>query len=430
MRSSPRSGHRQGDPRSSTGTKEAGRRGGSRSTGRRDRAQRADGLRRAPFAPMPRVIGGGTALSSKEVTPGMIGPSSTSCRRPAQAPLSRSASTTTSRSQPADRRRLPHATPRGRGGGVLSARLRRHGRPNHALGEDHRRRHGPLRPGLLRVRLQESRAGPRLAPALRPRAHAIGLPDRPPPDFNRLPPVRAPRQDQDLDFAKPGATFLLNSPYGPAENWDHLSADVQKLLVDKKIDFLGHRRPRRGRRERANGQPDQHDHAALLLSICPACCPSAEAIERIKEFVHKTYNQARPGGRGTELRRHRRLDRRAWATSRSARPGRPCASAVVPDSAPDFVKNVTAVSCRRRRTSFRSRPSDRTGRTRWGTTNTRKRAIALGAPDLGSPRSDRLRQVARWSARTPRIRMKGLPAGRHGGRRPASSPRSSSPATC
>src|SRR5690606_27312286 len=40
-----------------------------------------------------------------------------------------------------------------------------------------------------------------------------------------------------LDVAKPGATFLLNSPYGPAEVWDHLPVEVRQQFVDKGIDL-------------------------------------------------------------------------------------------------------------------------------------------------------------------------------------------------
>ena len=40
-----------------------------------------------------------------------------------------------------------------------------------------------------------------------------------------------------LESAKHGATFLLNAPYGPDEVWDHLPGGVQRLLIDKEIDF-------------------------------------------------------------------------------------------------------------------------------------------------------------------------------------------------
>src|SRR5208283_2142481 len=40
-----------------------------------------------------------------------------------------------------------------------------------------------------------------------------------------------------LSMAEPGATFLLNSPYAPEDTWDHLPAEVQKQIVDKKLKF-------------------------------------------------------------------------------------------------------------------------------------------------------------------------------------------------
>ena len=40
-----------------------------------------------------------------------------------------------------------------------------------------------------------------------------------------------------LEPAKHGATFLLNAPYGPDEVWDHLPGGVQRLLIEKEIDF-------------------------------------------------------------------------------------------------------------------------------------------------------------------------------------------------
>ena len=40
-----------------------------------------------------------------------------------------------------------------------------------------------------------------------------------------------------LALARPGATFLLNSPYGPEEVWDHLPRSVQQQIMDKKLRF-------------------------------------------------------------------------------------------------------------------------------------------------------------------------------------------------
>ena len=40
-----------------------------------------------------------------------------------------------------------------------------------------------------------------------------------------------------LSMADPGATFLLNSPYGPNEVWDQLPREVQQQIIDKKLKF-------------------------------------------------------------------------------------------------------------------------------------------------------------------------------------------------
>ena len=40
-----------------------------------------------------------------------------------------------------------------------------------------------------------------------------------------------------LKAAEPGATFLLNSIYGPDEVWDHLPRTMQKQIIEKKLKF-------------------------------------------------------------------------------------------------------------------------------------------------------------------------------------------------
>jgi pyruvate-ferredoxin/flavodoxin oxidoreductase len=39
-----------------------------------------------------------------------------------------------------------------------------------------------------------------------------------------------------LELARPGATFLLNAPYGPDELWDHLPEEVQRTILSKHLD--------------------------------------------------------------------------------------------------------------------------------------------------------------------------------------------------
>ena len=42
-----------------------------------------------------------------------------------------------------------------------------------------------------------------------------------------------------LELARPGATFLLNSPWSADEVWDRLPVEVQRELIDKDIVVLG-----------------------------------------------------------------------------------------------------------------------------------------------------------------------------------------------
>ena len=41
-----------------------------------------------------------------------------------------------------------------------------------------------------------------------------------------------------LRLAKRGATFLLNSPYGPDEVWDKLPRSMQETIIEKKLRFF------------------------------------------------------------------------------------------------------------------------------------------------------------------------------------------------
>src|SRR5665811_1587265 len=92
-----------------------------------------------------------------------------------------------------------------------------------------------------------------------------------------------------LEHAKPGATFLLNSPYGPDDVWEHLSRDVQQELVDKAIDFWV---------IDAFGVADEVGMGNRINTIMQPCffhlagvLPPEEAIAKIKKFTEKTYSK-------------------------------------------------------------------------------------------------------------------------------------------
>ena len=148
------------------------------------------------------------------------------------------------------------------------------------------------------------------------------------------------RQDV-LRLAAPGATFLLNSPYGPDEVWDHLPRSVQQQIIDKKLRFFVIDATKVaqevGLKNRTN----------TVLQTCffaiSGVLPRDEAIAQIKDSIRKTY-----GAKGEEvvqqnfkavdgtLSRLHEVHVPAEATSTFERPP------AVPASAPEFVRKVTA----------------------------------------------------------------------------------------
>ena len=145
-----------------------------------------------------------------------------------------------------------------------------------------------------------------------------------------------------LEFAAPGAVFLLNSPYGPDEVWDKLPVEVQEEILAKKLRFYvidGYEvGAKTGMGRRIN----------TIMQTCffaiSGVLPREEAIAQIKKSIEKTY-----GKKGSELVRmnFEAVDQTlanlfevkvpAAATSNLKRPP------IVPEEAPDFVQKITAV---------------------------------------------------------------------------------------
>jgi len=144
-----------------------------------------------------------------------------------------------------------------------------------------------------------------------------------------------------LKDAVPGATFLLNSPFGPDEIWDKLPRSVQQQIIDKKIRFFV-----------IDGYKVAKDAGmgARVNTIMQTCffaisgvLPREEAIESIKQSIKKTY-----GGKGEEVvkKNFRAVEQTlanlfeikvpAVATSTLERPP------VVSPEAPAFVQGLTA----------------------------------------------------------------------------------------
>ena len=143
-----------------------------------------------------------------------------------------------------------------------------------------------------------------------------------------------------LDRAKHGATFLLNSPYGPDEVWEHLPARVQQQLVDKQIELwvidamAVAAETGMGNRINTIMQPCFFHLSGVL--------PSDEAVARIKDFVKKSYGKR---GDAVVKRNNDAIDAsiaRLGKVTLGEVHGDPAMKALVPDYVPDFVKHVTA----------------------------------------------------------------------------------------
>ncbi|MGQ9651302.1 MAG: pyruvate:ferredoxin (flavodoxin) oxidoreductase, partial [Phycisphaerae bacterium] len=145
-----------------------------------------------------------------------------------------------------------------------------------------------------------------------------------------------------LSYAAPGAVFLLNSPYGKDEVWDHLPLEVQQDIIDKKLKFYvidGYAVAKEtGMGSRVN----------TIMQTCffaiSGVLPREEAIDQIKKAIKKTY-----GKKGEEVvkRNYAAVDATLAKLHEVSVPARATATQkrlpMVSDAAPDFVKRVTAV---------------------------------------------------------------------------------------
>ncbi len=92
-----------------------------------------------------------------------------------------------------------------------------------------------------------------------------------------------------LQQAEPGGTFLLNSPYGPEEVWDHLPLEVQEQIIEKKLKLYvvdGYAIAREAKMGTRINTVMQTCFFALSGIL-----PRDEAIAQIKNAIRKTYGK-------------------------------------------------------------------------------------------------------------------------------------------
>jgi pyruvate-ferredoxin/flavodoxin oxidoreductase len=92
-----------------------------------------------------------------------------------------------------------------------------------------------------------------------------------------------------LHLAEPGAVFLLNSPFGPTEVWEHLPRAVRQQIISKKLRFFvidGYRVAKE------NGMGGRIN---TVMQTCffalSGALPREEAIAAIKHAIAKTYGK-------------------------------------------------------------------------------------------------------------------------------------------
>ena len=185
-----------------------------------------------------------------------------------------------------------------------------------------------------------------------------------------------------LEWAKPGAIFLLNTPHPPQEVWARLPLPVRELLVEKEVELWV------VDAQRIASEANLGTRINTVMQVCffalSKILPTEQAIGAIKEAVVKTY-----GRRGQTVvdRNIAAIDSALAGLTRLMPPAdgtalAPDGTAAVRDfsDAPRFVREVTAqlIADRGEALPVSAMPAD--GRFPSGTARFEKRAIATEIP--------------------------------------------------
>jgi len=92
-----------------------------------------------------------------------------------------------------------------------------------------------------------------------------------------------------LRVAEPGAAFLLNSPFGPDEIWDHLPQSAQRQILEKRLKFYVIDAYRVAKENGMGGRIN------TVMQTCffalSGVMPREDAIAAIKQAIAKTYGK-------------------------------------------------------------------------------------------------------------------------------------------
>ncbi|MCP4648512.1 MAG: pyruvate:ferredoxin (flavodoxin) oxidoreductase [PVC group bacterium] len=183
-----------------------------------------------------------------------------------------------------------------------------------------------------------------------------------------------------LSGADEGATFLLASPYGKDEVWDKMPKEVQKQIIDKKIKFYVIAAYDLAKKIGLGARINVIMQTAFFK--ISNIIPTDDAVKAIKDAIKKTYGKK--GDKIVEMNNKavdvglnamEEVKVPAEATSKITIPD------IVPNDAPEFVKNVTSqiISCRGDDLPVSAFPVDGTWPT--ATSKFEKRNIAVQIPE-------------------------------------------------
>jgi pyruvate-ferredoxin/flavodoxin oxidoreductase len=183
-----------------------------------------------------------------------------------------------------------------------------------------------------------------------------------------------------LKHAAKGATFLLNSTHGADEVWDTLPRSLQQQIIDKQTPFYVIDAYKVAR-ENGMGTRINTVMQTCFFAIS-GVLPKDEAIEQIKYAIKKTY-----GKKGEEVvkKNFQAVDESLAHLHQVKVPQKVSSKrdlpAVVPNAAPDFVKNVTAMMMAGRGDELPVSAMPIDGTYPSATTQWEKRNIALFVPE-------------------------------------------------
>ncbi len=208
--------------------------------------------------------------------------------------------------------------------------------------------------------------------------------------------IRAPYLIQEADFigvhmfdfldkydvlgkAKKGATVLINAPYSAEEVWNHLTAEVQKIIIDRQLKVYVIDASEIALKTGMGSRTNTIMQTAFfgIAGVIPA----EKAIEDIKHAIEKTYSKK---GEEVVQKNYKAVDAALAGLHEVKYPAKVSSTlhtkAPVPATAPAFVKDVLGEMIAGRGDALPTSAMPEGGVYPTGTTQYEKRNIAIMVP--------------------------------------------------